>query len=81
MKRAWFRWPMAPFLRWLGAFPIDQKCPMSRVDPVFSLLGLRQSIFEITFFSTAFVKEIYLSFSIGILNRHTPPLQFLVGNT
>ena len=24
MKRAWFRWPMAPFLRWLGAFPIDR---------------------------------------------------------
>jgi 1-acyl-sn-glycerol-3-phosphate acyltransferase len=24
MKRAWFRWPMAPFLQWLGAFPIDR---------------------------------------------------------
>jgi 1-acyl-sn-glycerol-3-phosphate acyltransferase len=24
MKHAWFRGPMAPFLRWLGAFPIDR---------------------------------------------------------
>ena len=24
MKRAWFRWPMGPFLRWLGAFPVDR---------------------------------------------------------
>ena len=24
MKSAWFRWPMGPFLRWLGAFPIDR---------------------------------------------------------
>lgn len=24
MKGAWFRWPMGPFLRWLGAVPIDR---------------------------------------------------------
>ena len=24
MKSSWFRWPMGPFLRWLGAFPIDR---------------------------------------------------------
>jgi 1-acyl-sn-glycerol-3-phosphate acyltransferase len=24
MKSTWFRWPMGPFLRWLGAFPIDR---------------------------------------------------------
>lgn len=24
MKDAWFFWPMRPFLRWLGAFPIDR---------------------------------------------------------
>jgi len=24
MKGAWFRWPMTPFLRWLGVFPIDR---------------------------------------------------------
>ena len=24
MKSAWFRWPMGPFMRWLGAFPIDR---------------------------------------------------------
>ena len=24
MKAAWFRWPMGPFLRWLGAIPVDR---------------------------------------------------------
>jgi 1-acyl-sn-glycerol-3-phosphate acyltransferase len=24
MKSGWFRWPMGPFMRWLGAFPIDR---------------------------------------------------------
>ncbi|MFH1488996.1 MAG: 1-acyl-sn-glycerol-3-phosphate acyltransferase, partial [Pseudomonadota bacterium] len=24
MKHAWFRWPMSPFLRWLGALPVDR---------------------------------------------------------
>jgi 1-acyl-sn-glycerol-3-phosphate acyltransferase len=24
MKDAWFRWPMGPFLRWLGAIPVDR---------------------------------------------------------
>jgi len=24
MKTAWFRWPMGPFLRWLGAIPVDR---------------------------------------------------------
>ena len=27
MKSTWFRWPMGPFLRWLGAFPIDRSGP------------------------------------------------------
>ncbi len=24
MKAGWFRWPMGPFLRWLGAIPVDR---------------------------------------------------------
>lgn len=24
MKAAWFRWPVGPFLRWLGAIPVDR---------------------------------------------------------
>ncbi|MBW1786858.1 MAG: lysophospholipid acyltransferase family protein [Deltaproteobacteria bacterium] len=24
MKGAWFRWPMGPFLRWMGAIPVDR---------------------------------------------------------
>jgi 1-acyl-sn-glycerol-3-phosphate acyltransferase len=24
MKASWFRWPMRPFLRWLGAIPVDR---------------------------------------------------------
>ena len=24
MKGAWFKWPMGPFMRWLGAFPVDR---------------------------------------------------------
>ena len=24
MKDVWFRWPMGPFLRWMGAIPVDR---------------------------------------------------------
>jgi len=32
MKAAWFRWPMGPFLRWLGAIPVDRSKSTRVVD-------------------------------------------------